>query len=196
MAIVSPQRPPVFNLPNQLTAMRLGLGVVLFVLISLQAWVWCILVFAAAYLFYRSQLWAGLACAWGMTFLDTVDGKLARVTATSSNPALIPTPVATYASPATTGTYAGLYVGLSPSTRPTIDDFVIGNGWPASALPTPVPGVSDNFNRALSGRPDSVSLRWFTQKSATALSAATTATRARLASALGGKPRARWSTTR
>jgi phosphatidylglycerophosphate synthase len=42
------------------------------------------LVFAAAYLFYRSELWAGLACAWAMTFLDTVDGKLARVTATSS----------------------------------------------------------------------------------------------------------------
>ena len=33
-------------------------------------------------------------------------------------------------------------------------------------------------------------------KSATAFSAVTTATRARLASALGGRPRARWSTTR
>lgn len=40
---------------------------------------------AAAFVLFRDGwLWAGLAAAWGMTFLDTVDGKLARVTLTSS----------------------------------------------------------------------------------------------------------------
>ena len=40
---------------------------------------------AAAILWVRGELVAGLLLAWLMTFLDTVDGKLARVTATSSN---------------------------------------------------------------------------------------------------------------
>jgi CDP-diacylglycerol--glycerol-3-phosphate 3-phosphatidyltransferase len=48
MATVTHQRPHVFNLPNQLTASRFVLGVALFVLISLEWWTWCILVFAAA----------------------------------------------------------------------------------------------------------------------------------------------------
>ena len=43
-----------------------------------------LLVLAAGWLFYRGHFWAGLACGWLMTFLDTVDGKLARVTVTSS----------------------------------------------------------------------------------------------------------------
>ena len=43
-----------------------------------------VLTFLAAWLFYRGDLWAGMAAAWGMTFLDTVDGKLARSTVTSS----------------------------------------------------------------------------------------------------------------
>lgn len=43
-----------------------------------------VLVFVAAWFFYRGEIAAGLAAAWGMTFLDTVDGKLARVTSTSS----------------------------------------------------------------------------------------------------------------
>jgi hypothetical protein len=51
----------------------------------------------------------------------------------------------------TTGTYAGIYAGLSPSTRPTLDDFGVGDSTAASAIPTPVPGVSDNFNRSVSG---------------------------------------------
>ncbi len=38
----------------------------------------------AGYLFYRGHLVSGLVAAWVMTFLDTVDGKLARVTVTSS----------------------------------------------------------------------------------------------------------------
>ena len=42
------------------------------------------LVVAAGWLFYMGHLWSGLACGWLMTFLDTVDGKLARVTVTSS----------------------------------------------------------------------------------------------------------------
>jgi phosphatidylglycerophosphate synthase len=43
-----------------------------------------VLVFVAAWFFYRGELAWGLAAAWLMTFLDTVDGKLARVTVTSS----------------------------------------------------------------------------------------------------------------
>jgi CDP-diacylglycerol--glycerol-3-phosphate 3-phosphatidyltransferase len=41
-------RPPVFNLPNQLTASRLVLALVLFLLIDLGLWVGCIVVFAVA----------------------------------------------------------------------------------------------------------------------------------------------------
>lgn len=43
-----------------------------------------VLAVLAVLLFLDGRLWGGLACAWGMTFLDTVDGKLARVTLTSS----------------------------------------------------------------------------------------------------------------
>jgi len=43
-----------------------------------------IMVLAALYLFWKGQFGWGLVCAWIMTFLDTVDGKLARVTLTSS----------------------------------------------------------------------------------------------------------------
>lgn len=43
-----------------------------------------VLVLAAMYLFWIGAFGWGLVAAWGMTFLDTVDGKLARVTLTSS----------------------------------------------------------------------------------------------------------------
>ncbi|ODT89602.1 CDP-alcohol phosphatidyltransferase family protein [Phenylobacterium sp. SCN 70-31] len=43
-----------------------------------------LLVLAAFWLFWQGQFGWGLVCAWVMTFLDTVDGKLARVTLTSS----------------------------------------------------------------------------------------------------------------
>jgi phosphatidylglycerophosphate synthase len=43
-----------------------------------------VLAVAAALLFARGAFGSGLVCAWAMTFLDTVDGKLARVTLTSS----------------------------------------------------------------------------------------------------------------
>lgn len=43
-----------------------------------------VLTVAAFWLFWQGSFGWGLACAWGMTFLDTVDGKLARVTLTSS----------------------------------------------------------------------------------------------------------------
>lgn len=43
-----------------------------------------LLVFAAMALFWTGHYAWGLAAAWVMTFLDTVDGKLARVTLTSS----------------------------------------------------------------------------------------------------------------
>ena len=43
-----------------------------------------IFVLLALWQFAVGSFWAGLAAAWVMTFLDTVDGKLARVTLTSS----------------------------------------------------------------------------------------------------------------
>ena len=43
-----------------------------------------VLVGLTTWLFVQGQFGLGLACAWLMTFLDTVDGKLARVTCTSS----------------------------------------------------------------------------------------------------------------
>jgi phosphatidylglycerophosphate synthase len=43
-----------------------------------------VLVLAACYLFLQGQYFTGLVAAWMMTFLDTVDGKLARVTVQSS----------------------------------------------------------------------------------------------------------------
>lgn len=52
--------------PNQVTAVSYGLTLL------------------AAWLFLEGHLALGLAAAWAMTFLDTVDGKLARVTLTST----------------------------------------------------------------------------------------------------------------
>lgn len=43
-----------------------------------------LLVLLAGFLFYRGDYWLGLAAGWVMTLLDTVDGKLARVTVQSS----------------------------------------------------------------------------------------------------------------
>jgi phosphatidylglycerophosphate synthase len=43
-----------------------------------------VLVIIAGFLFYNGVFALGLAAAWTMTFLDTVDGKLARVTVNSS----------------------------------------------------------------------------------------------------------------
>jgi CDP-diacylglycerol--glycerol-3-phosphate 3-phosphatidyltransferase len=66
MAIASPPRPPVFNVPNQLTAARFVLGLVLFLLIALQQWMWCLAVFAVA------------------AFTDWLDGYIARKQGISS----------------------------------------------------------------------------------------------------------------
>jgi CDP-diacylglycerol---glycerol-3-phosphate 3-phosphatidyltransferase len=44
----SKREPPVFNLPNQLTASRLVLALVLFLLIDLGMWIACVAVFALA----------------------------------------------------------------------------------------------------------------------------------------------------
>ena len=52
--------------PNQVTAVSL------------------VLVLVAMWMFWIGQYATGLIAAWAMTFLDTVDGKLARVTLTSS----------------------------------------------------------------------------------------------------------------
>jgi CDP-diacylglycerol--glycerol-3-phosphate 3-phosphatidyltransferase len=49
MATMTPAQPPVFNIPNQLTAARFFLAVGLFVLIALEGyWVECTVVFAVA----------------------------------------------------------------------------------------------------------------------------------------------------
>jgi phosphatidylglycerophosphate synthase len=49
--------------------------------VTIASW---ILAIAAAWLFLEGRFGLGLVAAWAMTFLDTVDGKLARVTLTSS----------------------------------------------------------------------------------------------------------------
>jgi phosphatidylglycerophosphate synthase len=49
--------------------------------VTIASW---ILAVAAAWLFAEGRFGLGLVAAWAMTFLDTVDGKLARVTLTSS----------------------------------------------------------------------------------------------------------------
>jgi len=43
-----------------------------------------VLMLAALYWFWQGQWWLGFAAGWVMTFLDTVDGKLARTTMTYS----------------------------------------------------------------------------------------------------------------
>ncbi|WP_328702847.1 CDP-alcohol phosphatidyltransferase family protein [Arenibaculum pallidiluteum] len=47
-------------------------------------WLSLVLVILAMAAFWHGWFLPGLAMAWGMTFLDTVDGKLARVTLTST----------------------------------------------------------------------------------------------------------------
>jgi CDP-diacylglycerol--glycerol-3-phosphate 3-phosphatidyltransferase len=61
MATMTPRRPPIFNIPNQLTAARLVLAVILFGLIAGGHWVWCVVIFAVA------------------AFTDWLDGYLARI---------------------------------------------------------------------------------------------------------------------
>jgi CDP-diacylglycerol--glycerol-3-phosphate 3-phosphatidyltransferase len=60
MTTLSPKRPPVFSLPNQLTASRFVLALILFLLIALRSWLWCLIIFAVA------------------AFTDWLDGFLAR----------------------------------------------------------------------------------------------------------------------
>jgi CDP-diacylglycerol--glycerol-3-phosphate 3-phosphatidyltransferase len=62
MATVTPPptRPPIFNLPNQLTASRFVLALFLFALIAMHSWMGCLVVFIVA------------------AFTDWLDGYLAR----------------------------------------------------------------------------------------------------------------------
>ena len=60
MTSTASRQPPVFNLPNQLTASRFVLALVLFVLIEFELWLACLGVFAVA------------------AFTDWLDGYLAR----------------------------------------------------------------------------------------------------------------------
>ena len=82
MATMTPPRQPatVFNLPNQLTTSRLVLAVVLFGLIHLQSWKWCLAVFALAALTdwldgYLARL-QGLTSSLGRIFDPLVDKVL------------------------------------------------------------------------------------------------------------------------
>jgi len=43
-----PEPTPVFNLPNQLTAARFFLALILFGFIAAASWIWCTLIFAVA----------------------------------------------------------------------------------------------------------------------------------------------------
>lgn len=80
MATMTPKQAPVMNLANQLTASRLVLAVVLFVLIAYSNWIWCVVVFTVAavtdwldgYL-ARTQ---GLSSALGRNFDPLVDKVL------------------------------------------------------------------------------------------------------------------------
>lgn len=78
MSTVTKQRePPVFNLPNQLTAARLVLGIILFGLIEYQQWIACIIVFALAAVTdwldgYLARL-QGLTSTLGRNFDPLVD---------------------------------------------------------------------------------------------------------------------------
>src|SRR2546430_5844390 len=80
MATATMQHPPVLNVPNLLTASRLVLSIVLFVLIDFELWLACVVVFAAAavtdwldgYL-ARKQ---GLSSALGRVFDPLVDKVL------------------------------------------------------------------------------------------------------------------------
>ncbi len=58
--LTPPKRPQIWNLPNQLTASRFVLALVLFVLIAVESWLWCLIVFLVA------------------SFTDWLDGYLAR----------------------------------------------------------------------------------------------------------------------
>jgi len=77
---MTPPRPSVFNLPNQLTFLRLVLAVVLFALIDFEQWSGCLLVFALAALtdwldgyFARKQ---GLVSSLGRNLDPLVDKVL------------------------------------------------------------------------------------------------------------------------
>jgi phosphatidylglycerophosphate synthase len=71
----------VWPLPARAATRRLAAAKVHPNTVTIASWVLAVAVF---WLFARGDFGAGLAAAWLMTFLDTVDGKLARVTLTSS----------------------------------------------------------------------------------------------------------------
>ena len=59
--MTTPTRAPVFSVPNQLTALRFVLAIVLFGLITVDSWTWCLVVFIVA------------------AFTDWLDGYVARL---------------------------------------------------------------------------------------------------------------------
>ena len=67
---------PAFHLAQLACLLRLSPNIVTLAGMALTV--------AATILFARGEFGWGLVCAWGMALLDTVDGKLARVTITSS----------------------------------------------------------------------------------------------------------------
>jgi CDP-diacylglycerol--glycerol-3-phosphate 3-phosphatidyltransferase len=80
MATMTSPHPPVLNVPNLLTASRLLLSIVLFVLIDQEAWLACLIIFAIAAVTdwldgYLARL-QGLSSALGRVFDPLVDKVL------------------------------------------------------------------------------------------------------------------------
>ncbi len=71
----------VWPLPARAVTRRLARAHVAPNIVTGLSW---LLVSVTTWLFVEGQFGSGLVCAWLMTFLDTVDGKLARVTCTTS----------------------------------------------------------------------------------------------------------------
>src|SRR5260370_2912009 len=80
MTTLTPARPAVYTRGKQLTGGRLGVVIVLFGVISLEAWLWCVVVFAAAAITdwldgYLARK-RGLSSALGRVFDPLVDKVL------------------------------------------------------------------------------------------------------------------------
>lgn len=88
-----------------------------------------LLVLAAMWLFARGDFVLGLTAAWFMTFLDTVDGKLARVTLTSSGIGNVFDHGIDLVHPPFW--YAAWYFGLTVGATPTESLLLAGALWTA-----------------------------------------------------------------
>jgi len=86
-----------------------------------------VLVIAATWLFARGYFAVGIVAAWLMTFLDTVDGKLARVTLTSTKLGNVFDHGIDLLHPPFW--YVAWFYGLQASTTPAETLFLAGAAW-------------------------------------------------------------------